>query len=168
MNTREPMASSGSAGATDDEKNNAKKSAVGVAFMGLGTFMTAHAKYEQGMARAEAEHQNAAWYREEAAHAQAAGNRQHSIYEHESKILFGEQMSGFAKAGLDSANSSFFMASQMLQRSQGLSAIDLQTSSDVRLASLRADEASKVAGEEEQAAELAPYVTIGTTIAMLL
>lgn len=149
-------------------KTAPKYSAAGMAFLGVGTFMQAYGKYNALSEKADAERANAQWYREEAAHAEAAGARQHLVYERESQILHGEQAAAFAKAGIDSANSSFFMASQMLARSQGLSAIDKQSDMEEKLARLRAEEADRVAGQMDEAKTWEVLGTIATTAAIIL
>lgn len=145
-----------------------KMSPAGSAFFAVGSFVQAYGKYHSLMAQSQAEQDNAAYYREQADYAQQAGAREHTIYEHESKILYGEQLSGFAKAGISSSNSSFFMASQMLQRSQGLNAIDKETQQNSQLASLRAQEADRVAGQDRNAASLETAATLVTAAAILL
>lgn len=127
-------------------------SPVGLAFLGVGTFIEGQAKYNALLDQSYAEKANASFFRDQADFAQFAGDRQKVIYNEESQVLYGEQMSGFAKAGIDTENSSFFMATQMLQRNRGANAITLETDMNVRLANARADASQSVAAQYETAA----------------
>ncbi len=146
-------------------------SPYGLAFLGVGTFMQAKGKYDALMAQGEAEAANAGFYATQADFAQAAGDRQKRIYERESQVLYGEQLSGFAKAGIDSENSSFFMASQMLLRQEGSSAITAETEMNVRLAHAREFASMKAENEYAYAAgneKNSSYLQTAATVAMFL
>ena len=79
-------------------------SPAGLAFLGLGTFIQGQAKYDALQQQGEAEKANAGFYRLQATFAQEAGDQKEAVYHEESQILFGEQQSGFAKAGFDPSN----------------------------------------------------------------
>lgn len=96
-------------------------------------------------AQSEAEKANAMFYREQAEFARFSGERQQAIFDRESEVLFGEQESAFAKAGVDMASSSTFMAHQLLNRQTESWAIKMETDMNVRLATLRADQSEKEA-----------------------
>ncbi len=130
-----------------------------VAFMGVGLFLQAKNKVDAAYARANAEEQNASFYREQAAFAREAGDRQLLLFDRQSKILYGEQESAFAKAGIDTAENSRFMAQQMLYGSQEKEAIKSEADMNVRLATLRADQAQS---DADNAREAAPYEAFGT------
>lgn len=146
-------------------------SPVGLAFLGVGTFMDSMGRYRAMIAQSQAEGQNADFYRKQAAFAQEVGDRQRMIFGRESEILFGEQKSGFAKAGLSVDNSSFFLATQMANRSSESYAIERETQMNVDLASARAvaaDQASKSARRAANDEEIGTYVKTAATIAMFL
>lgn len=115
------------------------------AVMGAGTMLQAYGQYKASLDQADAEERNAGWYREQAAFARESGERQRMVFDRESKILFGEQLSAFAKAGVDTAQSAQFMAQQYLYRAQEDYAIDREADFNERLATLRADQAEETA-----------------------
>ncbi len=136
-----------------------KMSPAGLAFLGVGSFVSAYGKYSAEMSEASAESKNAAFFREQAAFASEAGQRKEEIFNRESNVLFGEQQSAFAKAGIDSSNSSFFMATQAAQRQGGAYAIEQETALNVKLAQSRAEEADQHAKDLTQAA---PFEAAGS------
>lgn len=111
---------------------------AGIAMQGLG-------KMKANADQADAEEKNAAFYREQADFAAKAGERQRMIFDRESVILFGEQASAFAKAGIDTSGSGYFLAQQNLFRAQESNAIQEETDMNVRLATLRAEQADATA-----------------------
>lgn len=127
---------------------------VAAAVMGAGTIMQSYGRYRATLDQADAEEVNAAWYREQADFAREAGDRQAMIFDRESKILFGEQRSAFAKSGVNPSESSFFMAQQMLYRSQEGYAIDKEADFNERLANLRANQAQETARSLRDAAPM--------------
>lgn len=146
-------------------------SPAGLAFLGVGTFISAAGKYGSMMQQSSAEHENADFYRTQAQFAQEAGDRQKAVYHRESQVLFGEQTSGFAKAGVGASNSSFFLATQIAQRQSGEGAIDLETQLNVKLATARANEADQQASAISNAADseqTAQYVQTAATVAMFV
>lgn len=147
-------------------KGASSVSPAGLAFLGLGTFIQGQSKYDALTAQGESERANASFYRLQADFAQQAGDAKEAVYHQESQILFGEQESGFAKAGFDSSNSSFFMATQMLQRQKGEGAIRLDTNMNVLLAQERAFASDKTANDYDSAAKSAEVGTFIQTAAV--
>lgn len=146
-------------------------SPVGVAFLGAGTFIKAYGQYSAEMAQSRAEMQNAGFYRTQADFAQAVGTRQQAIFGRESDILYGEQQSAFAKAGIDTQYSSFFLANQVMQRQTGEYAIEQETAMNVKLARARADAAVQQAQDQQSAAsnqQIGTFIETAATIAMFL
>lgn len=113
--------------------------------LGAGLVLQGMGRMEANAAQAEAEEENAEFYREQAEFAEKAGERQRMIFDRESVILYGEQQSAFAKAGVDTSGSSYFMAQQMLYRTQEAGAIMAEADMNVRLATLRAKQSSETA-----------------------
>ena len=105
--------------------------------------MKGYGTYMANMDQADAERKNASWYREQAEFAKKAGERQQMIFDRESQILYGEQLGAFAKAGVDTGASSYFVAKQMLFRQQESYAIKQEADMNTRLAMLKADQAER-------------------------
>lgn len=118
---------------------------VSLTILSVGTVLRGIGQARANQDQAAAERQNASFYREQANFAQKAGDRQRGIFDRESQILYSEQQSGFAKAGVDTGSSSYFMAQQMLYRQDESYAIKEETDFNVRLAMLRADQADATA-----------------------
>lgn len=116
-----------------------------LAVMGAGVAINAVGKYKANIDQAAAEEQNASWYREQATFAKAQGERQRSIFDRETVTILGAQASGFAKAGADPSTTAYFFANEMLSRQNESNAIKMESDMNVRLAMLRADQASKTA-----------------------
>lgn len=112
-----------------------------VAAYAAGTIMKAYGEQQAAESEAQANLENAKLYKEQAEFAREAGERQREIFDRESEILLGDQMSAFAKAGVDTSNSSMYLAKSMLFRSQESYAIKTETDMNVRLAMLRGDHA---------------------------
>lgn len=115
------------------------------AIMGAGLALNIMGQARADADQADAEERNAAYYREQAAYAAKVGERQQDIFDRESKILVGDQMSAFAKAGVNTQSSSLFMAKEMLFRQEESNAIKVEADQNVRLAMLRADSAQSTA-----------------------
>jgi hypothetical protein len=122
-----------------------KMDSTQVGLMGVGLAMRAFGNYNANIAQGNAEETNAAFYREQANFARETGERQRLIFDRESVILFGQQRSAFAKAGVDTEHSVNFMASQMSFRTQESYAIQKEADMNVRLATLRAEQADETA-----------------------
>lgn len=118
---------------------------VTLSLLAMGTIMRGVGQYQANQAQAQAEEQNASFYREQAAFAKAAGDRSRKIFDRESAVLLGDQVGAFAKAGVDTGSSSFFLAQQMLYRQEESYAIKQEADFNVRLAMLRAEQASSTA-----------------------
>lgn len=112
---------------------------ISLGLMGVGTVLGAYGDFMSSQARAAAERKNAAFYREQAEYARRAGIRQRQIFDRQSKVIEGQQLSGFAKSGIDTVNSSLFMATQKLYRQQESAAIQEEADFNERLALLRAE-----------------------------
>lgn len=106
--------------------------------LAAGLIMKGFGQYQANMAEADAEEANASYYREQAKFAKEAGERQRKIFDRESHVLYGEQLSAFAKSGVDTTYSSYFMAKEMLYRQEESYAIKKEADMNVRLAMLRA------------------------------
>lgn len=113
----------------------------------LGTAMQAYGRVKANLDQAAEEEMNAGWYREQAEFSRIAGDRQKSIFDRESQVLYGEQGSAFAKAGVDTSSSSLYMAKQMLVRDQESDSIKVEADFRTRLAMLRADQAQRTADD---------------------
>jgi hypothetical protein len=111
----------------------------------LGLVIQGYGQMQANQAQADAEAKNAGFYREQADFAREAGERQIGIFNRESDMLYGEQQSAFAKAGVDTQSSSLFMAKQMLHRQDESYAIKAESDMNVRLAMLRASQADSTA-----------------------
>lgn len=120
-----------------------------VALFAAGTLIKSYGQAKNAEAEAAQERANAAWYREQAAFAQEAGERQRMLFDRESQVLYGQQQSGFAKAGIDTGSSSEFMAREMLYRDQESYAIKREADMNVKLAMMRANAAEEAASQIE-------------------
>ncbi len=115
---------------------------VALAFMAVGSFISAKNNFDAAQKQADAAERNAEFFKEQADFAQKAGDRQLMLQDRSQKILYGEQASAFAKAGVDTAFSANFLASEMNQGQAEAGAILDETNLNVRLASFRASEAT--------------------------
>ncbi len=120
--------------------------AVG-ALYGAGHLIQGVGQYQNATAQEAQERQNAAFYREQAEFAKKSGERQRLIFDRESQILYGEQLSGFAKAGIDTSSSAEFMAREILYRDQESQAIRAEADLNVKLARMRANAAEVSAND---------------------
>jgi hypothetical protein len=118
---------------------------VVLAAMAVGTIIKSYGQIKANEDQAAAEKRNAAFYREQAEFAQRAGDRKRAIFERESDVLYGDQVGAFAKAGVDTGSSSFFLAQQVFYRQNESFAIKEEADFNVRLAMLRADQATSTA-----------------------
>jgi len=118
---------------------------IALAAMAVGTIIKSYGQIKANQDQAAAERQNASFYREQAAFAQKSGDRKREIYDRESQVRYGDQVGAFAKAGVNTGSSSFFLAQQMLYRQNESFAIKEEADFNVRLAMLRADQADSTA-----------------------
>jgi hypothetical protein len=139
----------------------------GKAFSGIASLISAYGKYSSLTDKSKAEAENADFYTQEATFAAEAGERRKMIFNNSSQVLYGEQLSGFAKAGVDISQSSRFMANQMLQRNQGEWAITQDEAKDVKLAQLRADAANQNSKDLAIAAPLGAIGSLASLAALI-
>jgi hypothetical protein len=116
-----------------------------LALMAAGLLLRGFGQSQANAAQADEERLNASFYREQAEYAEDAGIRQREIFDRESQVLYGEQMSSFAKAGVDTSSSSNYMASQILTRQRESFAIKREADMNVRLAMLRSESSDRTA-----------------------
>ena len=109
-----------------------------IALMGAGLALQAYGNHQANSAQAKSERKNASYYLEQADYFDKVGDRQEEIFDYQSKVLVGDQVAGFAKSGVQSAD---FMAREALFRSKEVDAIRLETNKNVKLATMKADEA---------------------------
>lgn len=112
-----------------------------IALMAAGTAMNVMGNMRANQDKARAEAANASYYREQAAFADEAGKRAEKIFERKADRLYGQQVSAFAKAGVDIGSGSaldFLGESKALQIEERY-AIKREAEMNVRLASLRAN-----------------------------
>lgn len=114
-------------------------------FLVGGLVLRSYGRFKANQDQADAEEKNASFFREQAEFARFAGERSELIFNRETMVLFSQQESAFAKAGVDSESSSLFSAKQALYRSQELNAIREETKMNERLALLRAESAEATA-----------------------
>ena len=108
------------------------------AIMGAGMVLQAYGTHRANQDQAKSERKNAGYYMEQADYFDKVGDRQEEIFDYNSKVLVGNQVAGFAKSGVNSAE---FMARESLFRSKEVDAIRMETNKNVRAATLKADEA---------------------------
>ena len=124
---------------------------MGPYVLGAGMILSAYGTLKASRAQADAEMQNARFFREQAAFAEITGRRQADLIEDDTILLIGDQAASFARAGSSSASSAHVMANTLLQRGKELSASIMETEMNVRLATLRAQQAEKMASDVRKA-----------------
>lgn len=107
-------------------------------WLAAGLVLKSYGEAKANADQAMVERGNADFYREQADFAEKKFEADSDQFHEQSKILFGEQESAFAKAGVDTADSAYFMAIQETRRYQELGTIKLEAQMNVRLAKLRA------------------------------
>lgn len=110
----------------------------GLIVLGAGLVIKNIGEKQAADDQAAAEVQNAEFYREQAAFAEEAGKRAQTIFDRESVILYGEQVSGLSNAGVGGSTAGSFLAKEALFRSDERAAIGKESDMNVRLAQLRA------------------------------
>jgi len=120
----------------------------------MGAFLTAAiiggavlqtiGQQQQNRAQAEAERQNALFFEEQAKFIEIAGSRELSIFNTEASQLFGDQVSTFARAGVDISGSALqtLAATKTRMRSER-QAIETNTKFRASLARMRGASASR-------------------------
>lgn len=106
--------------------------------MGAGMFLSAYGQYQANRDEADAEQQNAEFFFEQAKHAEESARREESIYRQESEENFGNQVSSFAKAGVDISGSPLMMlAGARANNAEEVNAIRAEGAIRTRLAYMR-------------------------------
>ena len=143
---------------------------VKLALLGGGLALRAYGQVKANLDQADAESANASFYREQAKFAEQVGERAVLVHDRESVVLYGEQASAFAKAGVSTSGSSNFMAKEMLFQQQESTAIKMEADMNVRLAMLRADQSDRNAEQLRDPTNNAIQVASGfvTGIASIL
>lgn len=138
---------------------------IQASLLGAGTILKSYGTLLADASQADAEEKNASFYREQAAFAKSAGERQRAIFDDQSLELQGAQASAFAKGGSGTQNQSLFVAKQALSRQQESAAIKQEADMNTRLAMLRADQAQSHA--DDLNSPLNQALTIGSNVAGL-
>lgn len=139
-----------------------------IALMGAGLIMSSYGKMKAAKDQADAERANASYYREQAAYAREVGDRKEKIFSRDTKILLGDQFSSFAKAGIDTQSSVYWMANSMVERDNEQYAIRREADMNVRLATLRAEQSDRTASDLEGAVPFEIAGGVMTGIASVL
>lgn len=113
----------------------------GAIALGVGTMMKYYGQTKADQAEAASSEKNASYYREQADYARKTGERDQMIFDRESVVLHGDQVSAFAKNGVDVTAGAGFIAQQMFYRQNESEAIKAEADFNVRLAMLKADQA---------------------------
>lgn len=118
--------------------------AAGAAIVGAGISIYGQVKGNQ--AQASAERANARFYQEQADFAEKAGDRELDIYKDQAAEFFGQQKSGFARAGVELQGSPLLALADSISRQQREEeAIQMDTAAKVREANLKGGLANKTA-----------------------
>lgn len=120
---------------------------VGTAMKGVGVGLQVYSQYQADKAEAEAELENALWLDEQAAFAQEAAEREATIFGRESEMLIGEQVGGFAKAGVEMSGS----ALDVIGESKALANMELEAI--IKAGEFKVREATLKAGASRKRAE---------------
>ncbi len=124
------------------------------AIAGAGIILQTYGNYQATKAQARAEQANALFYREQAAFAKEAGERDLDIHKRKSEILTGNQISKLANSGADASEIAWFVGVQANVIYQEGYAIERDTEMNVRLATLRANQAEQTARDLKSGAGL--------------
>jgi len=117
--------------------------AVGAMVGFAGTMMESQAQASADMAAANAERRNAAFAMEAAEFERQSSLREQEIFKREAALNFGEQVSGFAKAGVDLSGSPLLvLADSKRVAGTELSAIKREGEFRIRRAILQGRESS--------------------------
>lgn len=120
--------------------------AVGVGAIIAGTAIDAYGRYKANQAQADADEQNAAFYREQADFAQKAGDREINVYEDEANQFEGSQKSSYARGGVELSGSPLLaFGDTKFREMQQVDAIKQKTAQSVLEASLRGTSAQNSA-----------------------
>jgi hypothetical protein len=117
-----------------------------VPLMIIGTGVQMYGQYKADKAQAKAEEENGKFLREQEKLAKKATARELDIFDYESKQLSQNQMSAFARAGVDISGSPLaVMAETRLQQMKERAAIETEGTFNARLARLRSDSSMQAA-----------------------
>lgn len=109
-----------------------------------GAALQAFGQMQANMAQADAEVRNSKFYREQADFAQAAGIRQAQLADQQYTKLEGDQISAYAKGGIDiSGSAAGVIANTASEKIKELQAIKLKTDLDYKLARSRSFESMR-------------------------
>lgn len=120
--------------------------AAGLAMIGLGSLMSGIAGIKSNLDQASAERANAAFFMEQARFAEIAGERAEFLLRAEANRVRGQQISTFAKAGVDLSGSALSVLADTANREERESlAIRRETELNVKMAMLRAQSSQELA-----------------------
>lgn len=78
---------------------------AGPALMAVGTGLSIYGNYQANQKQSQLEAQNASYYGAQADEITDATNREVNIYKRQNAVMFGDQVSAFAKGGVDLSGS---------------------------------------------------------------
>jgi hypothetical protein len=108
---------------------------VALATIAGGTILKGIGDWKANSDQADEEKQNAAFLREQAQFAQAAGDRQAKIFEDDAEHFYKNQVGLFARNGVQV--DATVLADTVRRTREGLAAINAETNANVRLALLK-------------------------------
>lgn len=117
-----------------------------LAIMGAGMFMNAMGKQQADAAQADAERQNASYFREQANFIEEAGRRELELFNRKATKTFGDTIGTYSSSGVALTGS--VLETLAGERSKAIfesNAIQKETEFKARLARLRADQADDTA-----------------------
>jgi hypothetical protein len=109
-----------------------------------GTLLSAYGNIKANTDQADEERKNADYYREQAAFAKKAGERQEAIFRDESEQFYKNQAGLFARNGV--AMDETVLGDTIRKTREGIDAIRAETDANVRLALLRGQASDDKAG----------------------
>lgn len=111
-----------------------------------GGALSAYGALKSNSDRADAERQNAEYFAEQGAYAQAVGDRELGVFREKADLLRGQQVGAYAKAGVELSGSPLlFLEDQTIRRQREERAIQTETERRVRLANLKMQQSSDAA-----------------------
>lgn len=113
------------------------------AIIGAGTAVSIYGAIKENNDKADAERQNAEYYRDQAQYAQHIGDREKSLFLTKAEEVEAAQAGAYTLGGVEMTGSPLaFMESQAIRKSQTLRAMSEETASRVRLAQLKGDQSA--------------------------
>lgn len=135
---------------------------IGLGVMAVGGGLSAISGYQSDMAQADAEIQNAEYFKKQAFYSQAATERELDIFQNEVDDLMGRQISGYGKAGVSMSGSPLLLMGQTKDRADAeLAAIKEKGRQNVELTLMRAQQAEATA---ESMQKNAPWKAFGSLL----